>query len=370
MIIGVPKEIKIKEFRVALTPAGAEELVKKGHKVLIEKSAGEGSGFSDSEYEETGAKIVSVEEAWKADMVIKVKEPLKQEYGHFRPGLVLFTYLHLSGVDITLTEELVKKQVTGIAYETVEAKNGSLPLLAPMSQIAGKVAVEAGAHFLAKPNGGRGVLLDNITGVENAYVVVVGAGIVGAAAATTAIARGAHVCVLDLNVEKLARLEDSIKGNFTTLVSNVHRIKEAAKKADLLIGAVLIAGAAAPKIVTEDKVKSMKPGSVIVDVAIDQGGCVDTIKPTTHENPTFVKHGVIHYAVTNMPGAYPRTSTLALTNATLPYAIRLAEGFETAISKDKGLVKGINTYKGYITYEAVAKDLKMMDKFRPFEKIQ
>ncbi|MEW6545668.1 MAG: alanine dehydrogenase [Bacillota bacterium] len=355
MVIGVPKEIKADENRVAITPAGVMALTGHGHRVVVESGAGEGSGFSDEDFRAAGATIVNREEAWSAEMVLKVKEPLPEEYGFFRPGQVLFTYLHLAA-ERELTLALARREVVAIAYETVQLEDGSLPLLTPMSEVAGRMAVQIGAHFLEKRQGGRGVLLGGVPGVPPADVVIVGGGTVGTNAAKIAFGMGARVTVLDISAERLRYLDDLFGGQVTTLMSNSYNIGQAVSRADLLIGAVLIPGARAPHLVTEDMVRSMKPGSVIVDVAIDQGGIVATMdRVTTHSNPTFVKHGVVHYAVANIPGAVPRTSTLALTNVTIPYAIRLADkGWRRAVQDEPALARGVNVCLGHITYPAVA----------------
>ncbi|NGQ95187.1 alanine dehydrogenase [Brevibacillus sp. SYP-B805] len=356
MIVGVPKEIKNNENRVAITPAGVAALVQNGHKVRIETNAGLGSGFTDAEYAAEGAEIVpTAADAWAADMVMKVKEPLPSEYGYFREGLILFTYLHLAP-EPELTRALMEKKVVAIAYETIQLDNGALPLLSPMSEVAGRMAVQIGAQFLEKPYGGKGVLLGGVPGVPKGEVVIIGGGIVGTNAAKMAVGLGANVTIIDLSTDRLRQLEDLFQGRVQTLMSNSYNIANAVKKADLLIGAVLIPGARAPRLVTEEMVKTMAPGSVIVDVAIDQGGSIETIdRITTHDNPTYVKHNVIHYAVANMPGAVARTSTLALTNATLPYALQLAnKGYREAIASNRPLAKGVNLIDGKVTYKAVA----------------
>ncbi|MED5074659.1 alanine dehydrogenase, partial [Anoxybacillus geothermalis] len=325
MIIGVPKEIKNNENRVAITPAGVLSFVQAGHTVLIEKEAGVGSGFNDSDYARAGAQIIErAEDVWaQADMVMKVKEPLPSEYRFFRPGLVLFTYLHLAA-DPELTRALKESGVIAIAYETVQVGR-TLPLLTPMSEVAGRMAAQIGAQFLEKPYGGKGILLGGVPGVARGKVVIIGGGVVGTNAAKVAVGLGADVTIIDLNADRLRELDDIFGNQITTLMSNPMNIAEAVAEADLVIGAVLIPGARAPKLVTEDMVKAMKPGSVIVDVAIDQGGIVETSDHvTTHDDPTYVKHGVVHYAVANMPGAVPRTSTIALTNVTIPYALQIA----------------------------------------------
>lgn len=357
MIVGVPKEIKNNENRVALTPAGAEMLASAGHKVLVERHAGEGSGFADEAYAAAGADIVPEAKAvWAdADMIVKVKEPLPQEYAYFREGQILFTYLHLAAAD-SLARELVGKNVTGIAYETIPSPGGGLPLLTPMSEVAGRMSVQIGAHFLEKFYGGRGILLGGVPGVPPADVVIVGGGVVGTNAAKMALGMGANVVIVDKSAERLRYLDDAFGGRLRTLMSNRYNLANAAKQADLLIGAVLVPGARAPRIVTEAMVKEMKPGSVIVDVAIDQGGCVETIdRITTHDDPVYVKHGVVHYAVANMPGAVPRTSTLALTNVTIGYILELAnKGFGRAVRDNEMLAQGVNTHAGHITHPAVA----------------
>lgn len=357
MIIGVVKEIKNNENRVGLTPAGADELCKNGHTILIEKSAGLGSGFSDESYVEVGATILEDKKALfdKAEMIIKVKEPLEAEYDLFHEGQILFTYLHLAP-EPALAKAMLDKKVIGIAYETIVGRNNTLPLLSPMSEVAGRMAVQIGAQFLEKPWGGKGILLGGVPGVESAQVVIVGGGIVGTNAAKMAVGMGARVTVLDKSSERLAYLDDIFAGRITTVMSNSYNIAKWVEKADLLVGAVLIPGAKAPKLVSEDMVKSMEAGSVIVDVAIDQGGSVATIdRVTTHSEPTYTKHGVIHYSVANMPGAVARTSTLALTNSTLPYALQIAnKGWKKALQEDAGLAKGLNVYKGQLTFKAVA----------------
>lgn len=359
MIIGVPKEIKNNENRVAITPAGVLSFVQAGHTVLIEKEAGVGSGFSDNDYTRAGAQIIErAEDVWaQADMVMKVKEPLPSEYGYFRPGLILFTYLHLAA-DPELTRALKESGVIAIAYETVQVGR-TLPLLTPMSEVAGRMAAQIGAQFLEKPYGGKGILLGGVPGVARGKVVIIGGGVVGTNAAKVAVGLGADVTIIDLNADRLRELDDIFGNQITTLMSNPMNIAEAVAEADLVIGAVLIPGARAPKLVTEDMVKAMKPGSVIVDVAIDQGGIVETSDHvTTHDNPTYVKHGVVHYAVANMPGAVPRTSTIALTNVTMPYALQIAnKGVIQAITDNPALELGVNVANGEITYEAVARDL-------------
>ncbi|SEJ52096.1 alanine dehydrogenase [Propionispira arboris] len=360
MIIGVPKEIKNNEARVGLTPAGAEALCKSGHTVLMEKNAGLGSGFSDAAYEATGAKIISDKKALfdRAEMIIKVKEPVEPEYNLFHEGQVLFTYLHLAP-EPELTQALLKDKVIGIAYETIVGRNNTLPLLSPMSEVAGRMAVQVGAQYLEKQNGGKGVLLSGVSGVPSGQVVIIGGGNVGTNAAKIAVGMGARVTVIDMSGDRLRYLDDIFGSSIVTVMSNSYNIAEWVKKADLLIGSVLVPGAKTPKLVSEDMIKTMEAGSVVVDVAIDQGGSIVTCDHcTTHDNPTFIKHGVVHYSVANMPGAVARTSTLALTNATLPYALQLAnKGYRQACLDDPGLAKGINVINGNITFKGVADGL-------------
>jgi len=359
MIIGVAKEIKNNENRVGLTPAGAKDLCKAGHKVLIEEGAGLGSGFSNESYAQVGAVIIADKQELfdSAEMIIKVKEPVAEEYGLFHEGQILFTYLHLAP-EPALTKALLEKKVIGIAYETIVGCNNSLPLLSPMSEVAGRMAVQIGAQFLEKPWGGKGVLLGGVPGVEPAQVVIIGGGIVGTNAAKMAVGMGAQVAIIDKSPDRLAYIDDLFSGRVVTIMSNGYNIGKWVKKADLLIGAVLVPGAKAPKLVSEEMVKSMEEGSVIVDVAIDQGGSIDTIdRVTTHSEPTYKKYGVVHYSVANMPGAVARTSTFALTNATLPYALQIAnKGWYQALKDDVGLAKGLNVYNGQITFKAVADD--------------
>ncbi|KGP73633.1 alanine dehydrogenase [Pontibacillus yanchengensis] len=356
MKIGVPKEIKNNENRVAMTPAGVITLKSSGHEIFVESTAGEGSGFTNEEYQEAGATIVSTaKEAWSQDMVMKVKEPLPEEYEYFHNGLILFTYLHLAP-EPELTKALIENKVVAIAYETVQSKKGSLPLLTPMSEVAGRMASQIGAQFLEKSRGGMGILLSGIPGVKRGRVSIIGGGVVGTNAAKIAMGLGADVTIIDLNPERLRELDDIFGSKINTLMSNPLNIAHALSESDLVIGAVLIPGAKAPKLVTEDMVKDMQDGSVIVDVAIDQGGIFETTdRITTHDNPTYEKHGVLHYAVANMPGAVPRTSTIGLTNVTVPYALQLAnKGYQKACLDDESLLKGINTLDGYVTYKAVA----------------
>lgn len=355
MIIGIPKEIKNNEYRVSMTPGGVEALVRAGHTVLVEANAGDGSGFSDAEYADAGARIVAQAEAWTgADMVMKVKEPLTEEFQFLRPDLLLFTYLHLAAVP-DLTRELVTKRVSSLAYETVQLPNRSLPLLMPMSEVAGRMSVQVAAHYLEKMNGGRGKLLGGVPGVRPSDVVIVGGGIVGINAALMAMGLGALVTILEINPDRMRYLDEVMHGRVVTLSSNPRNIADSVRHADVVIGAVLLPGAKAPKLVTREMIGSMKPGSVVVDVAIDQGGCIETARPTTHSDPVFLVDGVLHYCVTNMPGAVPRTSTYALSNATLPYALKLANcGLEQAVKGDPALAGGVNTYRGHITCEGVA----------------
>lgn len=368
--VGVPKEIKTDENRVSLTPAGAHALVNAGHQVFVEKNAGVGSGFEDASYVAAGAKILpDAASVWEtADMIIKVKEPLHSEFQYMRKGLLVFTYFHLAP-EPDLTKVLLEKAVDAVAYETVELPNRSLPLLTPMSEIAGRMSVQVGVHFLEKKHGGRGVLLGGVPGVPAAEVVIVGGGVVGTNAAKMAVGLGAKVTIVDVNLDRLRYLDDIFGARITTLASNSYNIAEAVKTADLVVGSVLIPGAKAPKLVTEAMVKNMMPGSVMVDVAIDQGGCIETMDHvTSHSDPTFVKHGVVHYSVPNIPGAVPRTSTLALTNATLPYALLLAnKGWKEAAKANPALAKGVNTAEGHLTYKAVAEAHNLP--YTPLEKL-
>ncbi|MGQ9007871.1 alanine dehydrogenase [Bacillus stercoris] len=358
MIIGVPKEIKNNENRVALTPGGVSQLISNGHRVLVETGAGLGSGFENEAYESAGAEIIAdPKQVWDAEMVMKVKEPLPEEYVYFRKGLVLFTYLHLAA-EPKLAQALKDKGVTAIAYETV-SEGRTLPLLTPMSEVAGRMAAQIGAQFLEKPKGGKGILLAGVPGVSRGKVTIIGGGVVGTNAAKMAVGLGADVTIIDLNADRLRQLDDIFGHQIKTLISNPVNIADAVAEADLLICAVLIPGAKAPTLVTEEMVKQMKPGSVIVDVAIDQGGIVETVDHiTTHDQPTYEKHGVVHYAVANMPGAVPRTSTIALTNVTVPYALQIAnKGAVKALADNAALRAGLNTANGHVTYEAVARDL-------------
>lgn len=357
MIIGVPKELKDNENRVALSPAGVHALVKAGHRVLVECGAGLGSGFNDEIYKDAGAELMGkAEEVWhNADMVMKVKEPEPNEFEYLREGLILFTFLHLAAAP-EVTKALLKHKVTAIAYETIQRADGSLPLLTPMSEVAGHMAVQVGIRYLEKPRGGKGILIGGVPGVSPGRVVVIGGGVVGSNAVRTAVGLGAQVTLLDINTDRLRQMDEMYQGRLITLMSNSYNIEAAVQEADLVIGAVLIPGARAPKLVTEEMVKKMSPGSVIVDVAVDQGGIVETIdRPTSHSDPVYEKFGVLHYAVPNMPGAVPRTSTIALSNVTVPYALKLADqGVKNAVLNDQSLASGVNTYKGYITYQAVA----------------
>lgn len=357
MIIGVPKELKDHESRVGITPAGVHTLTAAGHKVLVETHAGELSAFTDDDYQSAGAEIVgSAHNVWaNAAMVVKVKEPIEKEYGFFRDGLVLFTYLHLAPAP-GLTRKLLENRVTSIAYETIRDRTGALPLLTPMSEVAGRMSVQVGAAYLEKERGGRGVLLAGVPGVPPASVCVIGGGIVGTNAAKIALGMGAKVTLIDLNLDRLRELDDIFNGRLATLASNSYSVSHAVREADLVIGGVLIPGAATPKIVTREMVSHMKKGSVIVDVAIDQGGCIETARPTTHSDPSYEVNGVVHYCVTNMPAAVPNTSTLALTNATFPYVLKLAQhGAREAILRNDGIRDGVNTYEGTLTCEAVAR---------------
>ncbi len=355
MIIGVPKEIKQDEYRVAAVPSGVEAFRAAGHEVLIQRGAGAGSGIADEEYEAVGAEIVGeAEGVWsRADMIWKVKEPLPEEYPHFREGLLLFTFLHLAA-NPDLVEVLARARVDAVAYETIRLPDGTFPLLSPMSEIAGRMSIQEGAKYLEVPEGGRGVLLAGVPGVEAGTVVILGGGSVGKNAAKVAVGMGANVTLLDIDHRQLSYLDDVFGGRLKTLVSNAFNIRKAVVQADLLVGGVYVAGARAPKLISADWVRRMKPGSVIVDVAVDQGGCVETTRPTHHRNPTFKVDGVIHYCVANMPGAVSRTSTFALTHATLPYAVALADGGICRAATDPALRQGINVYKGEVVYRAVA----------------
>jgi len=356
MKIGLPKEIKDNEYRVGLTPAGVRAFTDAGHNVFVEKAAGEGSGFGNESYEKAGAKILdTADDIWgEGDMIVKVKEPVAPEYPRMRENQLLFTYLHLAP-EPELTKQLMERKVSGVAYETITDTKGTLPLLTPMSEVAGRMSVQVGATYLEKMNGGRGILLGGVPGVTAGRVVIIGGGVVGTEAAKMAIGLGAHVTIIDRNLDRLRQLDDIFLSKVQTLASSRYAIEEAISHADLVIGAVLVVGAAAPKLVTREMLKLIPNGAVLVDVAVDQGGCFQTTHATTHSNPTYYEEGVLHYCVANMPGAVPRTSTFALTNATLPYALDLAnKGFEKAIREDKGLLEGVNTFGGKLTYEAVA----------------
>ncbi len=359
MIIGIPTEVKVAEKRVAVTPSGVRTLVQGGHEVLLQSGAGLGSGFSDESYMQAGARIKpSPEEVWnESGMIIKVKEPLPQEYDLMRQDQIIFTYLHLAAGK-ALTEKLLEKKVVGIAYETIQTPNGALPLLAPMSAVAGRLSVQAGAYCLEAKTGGMGVLLSGVPGVRPANVVIIGAGVSGLHACFAAVGNGARVTILDINQERLDYINDVMRGSVTTLMSSEGTLEEEIIKADLVISSVLIPGATAPKLISRDLLKKMKPGAAIVDIAIDQGGSCETSRPTTHEDPTYVEEGIVHYCVNNMPGAVPRTSTMALTNATLPYALQIANlGYEKAMRENAAIAKGMNVIKGDLVHKAVAESV-------------
>ena len=359
MIIGIPTEVKVAERRVAVTPPGVRTLVQGKHEVLLQLGAGLGSGFSDESYMQAGARIGrSSEEVWnKSDMIIKVKEPLPREYDLMRQDQILFTYLHLAAGK-ALAEKLVEKKVVAIAYETIQTPNGSLPLLAPMSAVAGRLSVQAGAYCLEAKTGGMGILLSGVPGVRPAYVVIIGAGVAGLHACFGAAGNGARVTIMDINQERLYYIDDIMRGSVTTLMSSEGTLEEEVLKADLVISSVLIPGATAPKLISRDLLKRMKPGAAIVDIAIDQGGSCETSRPTTHEEPTYVEEGIVHYCVTNMPGAVPRTSTMALTNATLPYVLQIANlGYEKAMKENPAIAKGMNVIKGEVVHKAVAESV-------------
>jgi alanine dehydrogenase len=367
MIVGVPKEIKNKENRVGMVVAGVRALTSAGHKVLIQHNAGVGAGITDDDYRKAGATIVEgARDVYeKADMIVKVKEPLPEEYPLLRENQILYTYLHLAA-DERLTKALMERKIVGIAYETIQPADGSLPLLAPMSAVAGRMATQIGATYLQHDHGGKGMLLGGVTGVDRANVVVLGGGVVGVNAAKMAVGLGAKVTLLDVNVPRLDYLSDVFGNEITTLYSNSEQVEKAVTKADLVIGAVLVPGAKAPKLVTREMVSRMAPGGVIVDVAVDQGGSVETCRPTSHEHPTYTIDGVIHYAVPNMPGAVPRTSTYALTNVTMKYAVMIANmGWKEAVTKDAALMKGVNILAGKCTYKQVAEDLGL-----PYEAVR
>jgi alanine dehydrogenase len=356
MVIGVPKEIKDHETRVGLVHSGVTALREAGHEVLVETHAGEGSSITDQEYLQAGAAILqTAAEVWgKSDLVVKVKEPQPSEYGYFRPGFILFTYLHLAPLP-ELTDRLLEARVNGVAYETIREADGSLPLLTPMSEVAGRMAVQVGAQYLERPYGGRGILLGGVPGVAPANVVILGGGVVGTNAAKIAVGMGAHVIIIDKNLNRLRELDDIFGGQLVTMASNSWTIGESLKTADLVVGSVLIPGASAPKLVRRESIATMKRGAVVVDVAIDQGGCFETSRPTTHTEPTYIVDGVLHYCVSNMPAAVPHTSTFALTNATFPYLMELAnKGLEQACESHPALKEGVNTYNGYVTHSGVA----------------
>ncbi len=366
MIVGIPKEIKISENRVGMTEAGVRQLVQEGHTLLVESNAGLGSLITNEQYEKAGAKIVgSIREIYsKSDMVVKVKEPLPDEYDLLRPDQILYTYLHLAA-EPKLTKVLVEKKVKAVAYETIQDSLGNLPLLTPMSEVAGRMATQIGAFYLQKDHGGKGILLGGVTGTHAGRVTIIGGGVVGTNAAKMAVGLGAEVTVLDVNHKRLEYLDDIFKGRVQTLHSNSQNIESSTSQSDLLIGGILVTGSKAPKLVTKEMIATMSRGSVVVDVAVDQGGCIETCRPTSHTHPTYEVDGVIHYCVPNMPGVVARTSTYALTNATFRYASMLARmGVEEAISKDPALYKGLNVYGGYVSYEPVARDLGM--EYRPF----
>jgi len=359
LIIGIPTELKVAEKRVAVTPSGVRTLVQAGHEVLIQSGAGLGSGFVDESYTQAGAQIKgNGQEVWTdSDMILKVKEPLPQEFDLMREDQIIFTYLHLAA-DKDLTEKLIEKKIVGIAYETIQTDNGSLPLLAPMSAVAGRLAVQAGAYCLEAQTGGRGILLSGVPGVRPAYVVIIGAGVSGLHACFSAVGNGARVSILDINQERLDYINDVMRGSVTTLMSNEGTIEEEIMKADLVISSVLIPGARAPKLISRNLLKEMKPGAAIVDISIDQGGSCETSHPTTHDNPTYVEEGIVHYCVNNMPGAVPRTSTLALTNATLPYALEIANlGYKEAMKENPAIAKGMNLICGSVVHKAVAESM-------------
>jgi alanine dehydrogenase len=360
MRIGVPKEIKSDEYRVAMMPVGVDLLTKAGHKVFIEADAGSGSGFSDEMYVAAGATIVKThEEAFDVDMIVKVKEPQQSEIKLFKPNQVVFTYFHFAASN-ELTQGCLESEIVAIAYETIRDRKGTLPLLTPMSEIAGKMSIQEGAKYLERPMMGRGILLGGVPGVAPAKVVVIGAGVVGTNAAKIAAGLGADVYVMDINLDRLRYLDDTMPANVDTIFSDPHTIKKHVSEADLVVGAVLIPGAKAPRLITRELLKHMLPGAVLVDVAIDQGGCADTSRPTTHQQPTYIAEGVVHYCVTNMPGAVGRTSTIALCNATLPYALRIAnKGYQKAAEEDPGLGEGINMANGRVTNAAVAEAVHM-----------
>lgn len=356
MIIGVPREIKNNEYRVGMVPAGVRHLVTAGHEVLVEAHAGEGSGISDEEYLEAGAAVLptAAEIYARAEMIVKVKEPMPAEYPLIRPGQIVFTYFHFASSE-ELTNAMLEQRAISVAYETIATPDGRLPLLTPMSEVAGRMSIQEGAKYLEKPQKGRGILLSGVPGVEPAEIVVIGGGIVGANAAKIAAGLGARVTILDVSLDRLRYLSDIMPANVVTVMSNEYNIRKAIQQADLVVGAVLVTGARAPRLITRDMLKLMKQGAVIVDVAIDQGGCVETARPTTHEDPIYIVDGIVHYCVTNMPGAVGRTSTYALTNVTLPYAAKIAKfGFPEFAKEDPALAAGVNTVDGKLTYKSVA----------------
>ncbi len=359
MIIGVPKEVKTREYRVGLVPAGARAFIGAGHKVLIQKGAGEGSGIPDAEYTRVGAELIkSADEVWKrAELIIKVKEPIAEEYERIQTGQIIYTYFHLAAVP-ELAKVLIKKRVAAVAYETIQLEDGSLPLLKPMSEIAGKMSIQVGAACLEKEHGGKGILLGGVPGVRRGRVTIIGGGVVGTSAAKVAVGMGAEVTILDVNLAQLTYLDDVFLGRVSTACSDTESISRAVREADLVIGGVLIPGGRAPKLVSRELISQMSKGSVVVDVAVDQGGCIETCKPTTHDHPTYEVDGVIHYCVANMPGAVAQTSTFALTNTTRPYGRKIADlGLVEAIRADPALARGLNTFDGQVTYQAVAKEL-------------
>ncbi|MDQ1329328.1 MAG: alanine dehydrogenase [Candidatus Poribacteria bacterium] len=369
MIIGVPKEMKPYEYRVALLPVGTETLVKAGHRAIIQDGAGLGSGITNEDYQKAGAEIVStMDEVYQnAEMMVKVKEPMPEEYNLIKQGMVIFTYFHFAA-NIPLAQEMLARKPICIAYETIQEKDGSLPLLTPMSEVAGRMAIQEGAKYLEKPMMGRGILLGGVPGVAPANVVILGGGIVGTNAAKVAAAFGAQVTIMDINMDRLRYLDDIMPKNVVTLMSNAHNIRDRIKEADLLIGAVLVPGSRTPSLVTRDMIKTMKPGAVIVDVSVDQGGCIETTRPTTHYNPTFVEYDVVHYCVTNIPGAVGRTSSYALTNVTLPFVLQLAnKGWRKALTENPALLKGLNIANGKVTFKAIAETLGL--EYYPAEKM-
>jgi alanine dehydrogenase len=358
VIVGVPRETKTREYRVGMVPAGVDALVRAGHRVVVEAGAGLGAGIADAEYAAVGAELApSADEVWaRAELVVKVKEPIEPEYARMREGQIVYTYFHLAAAP-RLADALVERKVTAVAYETIQLRDGSLPLLRPMSEVAGRMAIQVGAVTLQKEHGGKGVLLGGVPGVPHGKVVIIGAGVVGVNAAKIALGMGADVTILDVNLDKLAWVDDVFGGRITTLFSGAHTVEAQVRQADLVVGAVLVPGARAPRLVTEKMIAKMAPGTVMVDVAVDQGGCFETTRATTHDDPTYVVHGVVHYCVANMPGAVARTSTFALTNATLRWALALAAKGVDAVREDEALARGVNALGGHLTYEAVAQGL-------------